>query len=84
MLEQARREFDLLILDCPSLQASTLAAELAPCIDGFVAVVRADTSRKQNIEDLISQLTSTNAPVLGYLLNGRHYPVPKWLYRLMW
>ncbi|MGI4830575.1 MAG: GumC family protein, partial [Janthinobacterium lividum] len=84
LLKQARSEFDLLILDCPSLQASTLAAELAPCVDGFVAVVRANTSRKQNIEDLISQLTSTNAPVLGYLLNGRHYPVPKWLYRLMW
>ena len=84
LLERARREFDLLVLDCPSLQASTLAAELAPCVDGYVAVVRANASRKQNIEDLISQLTATSAPVLGYLLNRRHYPVPRWLYRILW
>ncbi len=84
LLEQARREFDLLVLDCPSLQASTLALELAACVDGYVAVVRANASRKQNIEDLISQLTGTPAPVLGYLLNRRHYPVPRWLYRILW
>ena len=84
LLEQARREFDLLVLDCPSLQASTLAAELGPCVDGYVAVVRANASRKQNIEDLISQLTGTSAPVLGYMLNRRHYPVPRWLYRILW
>ena len=84
MLEQARREFDLLVLDCPSLQASTLATELSGCVDGYVAVVRANAARKQNIEDLISQLTGTSAPVLGYLLNRRHYPVPRWLYRILW
>ena len=84
ILAQARREFDLLVLDCPSLQASTLASEIAPCIDGYVAVVRADMARKQNIEDLISQLTSTSTPVLGFVLNGRRYPVPNWLYRILW
>ena len=84
MLEQARREFDVVVLDCPSLQSSTVAAELAPCVDGYVAVVRANASRKQNIEDLISQLGGTSAPVIGYLLNRRHYPVPRWLYRILW
>ena len=84
LLEQLRREFDLLVLDCPSLQSSTLAVELAPCVDGYVAVVRANAARKQNIDDLISQLTGTSAPVLGYLLNRRHYPVPRWLYRILW
>ncbi len=84
LLGQARERFDLLVLDCPSLQSSTLAAELAPCVDGYVAIVAANAARKQNIEDLISQLTGTTAPVLGYLLNRRHYPVPRWLYSLLW
>ena len=83
-LERLRRHFDLLVLDCPSLQASTLAAELAPCVDGYLAVVGADAARKQNIEDLIAQMTVTSAPLLGYLLNRRSYPVPRWLYRLLW
>lgn len=83
-LERLRRQFDLLVLDCPSLQASTLAAELAPCVDGYLAVVGANAARKQNIEDLIAQMTVTSAPLLGYLLNRRSYPVPRWLYRILW
>ncbi len=83
-LERLRRQFDLLILDCPSLQASTLTAELAPCVDGYLAVVGANAARKQNIEDLIAQMTVTSAPLLGYVLNRRSYPVPRWLYRVLW
>ena len=83
-LERLRRQFDLLVLDCPSLQASTLVAELAPCVDGYLAVVGANAARKQNIEDLIAQMTVTSAPLLGYLLNRRSYPVPRWLYRILW
>ncbi len=83
VLQQARSEFDLILLDCPSLQTSMLAGELASCIDGYVAVVRAGAARKQNIEDLASQLSSTRAPTLGYVLTRRHYPVPRWLHRLI-
>lgn len=83
-LERLRGQFDLLVLDCPSLQASTLAAELAPCVDGYLAVVSANAARKQNIEDLIAQMNVTPAPLLGYLLNRRSYPVPRWLYRILW
>lgn len=83
-LERLRRQFDLLVLDCPSLQSSTLAAELSPCVDGYLAVVGANAARKQNIEDLIAQMTVTSAPLLGYLLNRRSYPVPRWLYRMLW
>ncbi len=83
LLQQARYEFDLLILACPSLQASTLAIELAPCVDGYVAVVGADASRKHNIEELTSQLGNTQAPLLGYVLNRRTYPLPRWLHRIL-
>jgi Mrp family chromosome partitioning ATPase len=83
LLQQARREFDMVLLDCPSLQSSTLAGELAPCVDGYVVVVEAGTVRKQNIEDLSSQLASTRKPVLGYVLNRRDYPVPRWLHRMI-
>lgn len=84
LLVEARREFDYLFLDCPSLQASTLAAELDICVDGYVAVVSAGKARKQNIEQLAATLKETRAPLLGYVLNRRRYPVPGWLHRLIW
>ncbi len=83
-LEELRRQFDLLVLDCPSIQVSTLASELSPCVDGYLAIIGANAARKQNIEDLISQMTVTSAPLLGYVLNRRSYPVPRWLYRVLW
>ena len=83
VLQQARREYDLVLLDCPSLQNSMLAGELAPCIDGYVAVVKAGAARKHNVEDLAWQLASTHTPTLGYVLTQRHYPVPRWLHRLI-
>lgn len=83
VLRQMRQEFDLVLLDCPSLQVSTLAGELAPCIDGYVAVVRAGRARRHNIEDLYSQLGSTSAPILGHVLNGRDYPLPRWLHKII-
>jgi succinoglycan biosynthesis transport protein ExoP len=84
LLIEARKEFDYLFLDCPSLQQSTLATELDVCVDGYVAVVSAGRSRKQNLEQLGAVLRETRAPLLGYLLNRRRYPVPGWLHRLIW
>ena len=83
VLQQMREDFDLVLLDCPSLQVSTLAGELASCIDGYLVVVRAGTARKQNIEDMAAQLNSTAVPVLGHMLNCRNYPVPRWLHRII-
>jgi len=84
LLIAARREFDFVFLDCPSVQASTLASELDICVDGYVAVVSAAQSRKQNLEQLSAVLHEAHAPLLGFVLNRRRYPVPGWLYRTIW
>ena len=84
LLVEARKEFDYLFLDCPSLGESTLASELDVCVDGYVAVVSAGRSRKQNLEQMAAVLRETRAPLLGYVLNRRRYPVPGWMHRLIW
>jgi succinoglycan biosynthesis transport protein ExoP len=84
ILIEGRREFDLLFLDCPSFRASTLANELDQCVDGYVAVVSAGMARRQNVEQMEAALRQSRAPLLGYVLNRRRYPVPQWLHRMMW
>ena len=84
LLLEARKEFDFVLMDCPSLQESTLAGELDVCVDGYVAVVSAGMARKQNLEQMAAVLKETRAPLLGYVLNRRRYPVPGWLHRMMW
>ena len=84
LLLEARKQFDFILLDCPSFQESTLASELDVCLDGYVAVVGAASARKQNLEQMTGVLRETRTPLLGWVLNRRRYPVPGWLHRAMW
>jgi uncharacterized protein involved in exopolysaccharide biosynthesis len=84
LLVEARKEFDFVFLDCPSFQASTLAGELDRSVDGYVAVVAAARSRKQNIDGMAAAFRETRSPLLGYVLNRRTYPVPTWVHRVLW
>ncbi len=83
VLREVRQEFDLVLLDCPSLHVSTVAGEMGSCIDGYVSVVQAGKVRKQNLEDLTFQLASGHAPILGHILNRRDYPIPHWLHKVL-
>ncbi|WP_419804787.1 exopolysaccharide transport family protein [Terriglobus sp.] len=82
-IDRAREEMDLILLDCPSNVESTLGSEVEPCVDGYVAVVSAGYTRKASVDQLTATLSDRRVPVLGYLLNRRTYPVPRWLHRLI-
>ncbi len=84
LLIDARKEFDFLFLDCPSFAESTLSSELDICVDGYVAIVSAGKARKSNLEQMSAVLRESRAPLLGYVLNRRQYPVPNWMHRLLW
>ncbi len=82
-IERSREDMDLILLDCPSNLESTLSSELESCIDGYVAVVDAGRVRTQAIDQLSVVLADRRAPLLGYVLNRRRYPVPRWLHRVL-
>jgi uncharacterized protein involved in exopolysaccharide biosynthesis/Mrp family chromosome partitioning ATPase len=84
LLSRARQEFELTFMDCPSLRASSLAAELDGDVDGFVIVVGAGMVRKRQLEQLGGLMKQAGTPVIGYVLNRRTYPVPGWLYDIFW
>ena len=84
LIAQAQAQFDYVLLDCPSLATSPLAAELDMCVDGYVGVAAAKMARKTNIESLQETLSERRAPLLGFVMNRRTYAVPGWLHRLMW
>ena len=82
-INRAREEMDLILIDCPSNIESTLSSEVEPCVDGYVAVVGAGQVRKASVDQLSAALSGRRVPLLGYLLNRRTYPVPRWLHRLL-
>ena len=82
-LERSRDSMDLILLDCPSNLESTLSTELEACIDGYLAIVDAGRVRKSAVDQLSAVLSDRRAPLLGYVLNRRRYPIPRWLHRAL-
>ncbi len=80
-LKALRWNFDYVLIDCPSPAVSSEATTLAPLVDGVSVVVRAAQTRRGQIQRCQQLIESAGGNFLGFILNKRQYPVPKWLYR---
>ena len=79
LLQSLSSEFDLLVVDLPSLNV-TGALEWAPLLDGIVLVVESERVRWQMAARRIGMLEETGAHVLGTVINKRRDYIPSWLY----
>lgn len=82
-LKALRWNFDYVLIDCPSPSVSSDASTLAPLIDGVVVVVKAGQTRRAQIQRCQQIIESVGGNFLGFVLNQRQYPVPKWIYRML-
>jgi hypothetical protein len=82
-LEQLRREFSYILVDCPSLKDSPDALRIAPLVDGIVLVIEADRTQKQQILHAERTIELAKGRILGHVLNKRSYPIPDWLSQRM-
>jgi len=80
-LDYVRSAFECTLIDCPPLAVSSVSAILAPLVDGVVLVVRAGVSKRDQINYTQRMMETAPSKILGYVLNGRDYPVPDWLYK---
>jgi len=80
-LKALRWNFDYIVVDCPALRVSADAELLASIVDGVVMVVKAEETRRGQIERALQTLEDAGGNFLGLVLNERRYPVPDWLYQ---
>lgn len=76
LLEFARSNFDLVILDTPALGFSNDALLLEPYSDGIVLVTRPQYTEKNLLAEAIAQLTDLELRLLGVIINGVDIPLP--------
>ena len=81
LLEQLRREFDLIVVDSPPGTTSADGLAIVRKMDGVVLVVEAEKTRWQVAEHVIQRIENQGGKVLGVLLNKRRYPVPGFIYK---
>ncbi|MGH7664856.1 MAG: GumC family protein [Gemmatimonadaceae bacterium] len=69
VLQDARQNYDIVLLDSPPLLAVTDAAVLATMVDGAILVVRMQSTAREAVRRALSQLKAVHSRVLGALMN---------------
>ncbi|MGA9117522.1 MAG: polysaccharide biosynthesis tyrosine autokinase [Bacteroidota bacterium] len=80
LLDQARREYDMILLDASPVLAATDATVLSTIVDGAVIVTSAGITRMADIERAVEHIEGVGGKVAGYVLNRldlrRAYGIP--------
>jgi non-specific protein-tyrosine kinase len=69
ILDRLKLDFDLIVIDSPSVLTVTDAAALAPTIDGVILVVKPGVTKLGAVQQALDQLRAVRARVLGVVLN---------------
>ena len=70
LMEEVRREFDVVIIDTPPISASVDGECIAQAADAALLVVRQDRALVRVINDTIDVLKNANAELIGCVLNN--------------
>lgn len=63
---------DIVLIDCPPMSAGADAAVLAGRVDGVIVVVDLSRADERSVRDVVRQLKTVHALVLGFVLNRDH------------
>ena len=80
---EIRAKFDYILVDCGSLASSSAMSSVAPVIDGVILVAGAGVTRRAQLHYARSLVHESGGRLLGSVLDGRTYPLPRWLHRLL-
>ena len=69
ILKALRSAYDYIFVDLPPVTGVADAAILAPLLDGYVIVVRNETTEYRAVADSLDQLRLAKAKVIGFLYN---------------
>ncbi|WP_337997623.1 lipopolysaccharide biosynthesis protein [Oleispirillum naphthae] len=81
VLDKLAAAFDLILIDVPPLNANRAGLRYAPLVDGSILVVRAETTRLATAQYVRDAILSVGGDMLGALVAGRRYYIPKGVLR---
>ncbi|HAP56603.1 MAG TPA: capsular biosynthesis protein, partial [Sphaerochaeta sp.] len=69
-LQYLEKLYDFIIIDAPPLDSASELLSISKHVDGLIITVRAGISSKGSLYDLVSNLRTANAPLIGFVFNG--------------
>jgi hypothetical protein len=68
MLEDARKQFKYVLIDCPPMQSNPAALLLAPESDASIVTVPAGSARQSQVQSACTDLRRCGAKLMGFVL----------------
>ncbi|MBI2060720.1 MAG: polysaccharide biosynthesis tyrosine autokinase [Nitrospirae bacterium] len=85
LIETLKKEFEIVIVDCPPILPVADASVIAPHVDGLVLVYRIGRTPREMLLRAVESMKGAGANVLGLVLNDIDYHgpyfYPRYLYR---
>ena len=75
LVEEAVREYDLVVLDAPPLLGFAEPLQMATAVDGVIVVARAGETSRKALSSVITTLMRLRANLVGVVLNEVHREV---------
>ncbi len=72
LLDEAAREYELIILDAPPLLGFPEPLQMATAVDGVIIVARAGKTSRKGVASVLQTLNRLRANVIGLVLNEVH------------
>ena len=72
LVEEAAREYDLVVLDAPPLLGFAEPLQMATAVDGVIVVARAGDTSRTALSSVITTLARLRANLVGVVLNEVH------------
>ncbi len=70
LIEDMRKEFDIIIIDSPPVLSASDSLEIAPITDGVVMVVKAGSTPIPSVQTAMTQISDVGAKIIGCILNN--------------
>jgi capsular exopolysaccharide synthesis family protein len=80
MLRELRDRFELIVIDSAPLVPFAEGVQLSQKVDGVVMVVRSASTKQTTAQRVLALLDDAGANVLGSVLNGRRFYIPRFIY----
>jgi len=72
---------DWILIDTPPISISSDAIAIAAKADGVIMVIKAEKTRWEVAQNTKQRIEGGNGNIIGVVLNGRRFYIPKWLYQ---
>ena len=70
IMQELKKVYEYIIVDLPPVTVVADASILAELMDGFLLVVRHETTDYRAVSDMMEQLKLANAQIIGFVYNG--------------